>query len=220
MPSGVKHLCGVRKKDGKPCGMAAGYGTPHPGEGPCKYHMGCTPAMVKKYALVAGEKLAERYGDAVPIRAEHALEYCIQTTYGKVLYAQKRIDALHSEGQDLVYQSKEILRRPLSLGREGEDPSTEVEELRVDNEQKLSIWAKLHDKYVDDLAKYSRMAIQSGLEERQVRMVEREAERVVNVMHQTLLDLGVDVNNPRNLDVIQKNLRLLDAEVVEGEVVG
>lgn len=41
-----KTKCGVVFR-GKACGLTAGFGTDHPGFGPCKHHMGSTPAVSK-----------------------------------------------------------------------------------------------------------------------------------------------------------------------------
>lgn len=41
----TENICGVEKRDGSgdPCGLPAGWGTDHVGEGPCKLHGGASP---------------------------------------------------------------------------------------------------------------------------------------------------------------------------------
>lgn len=36
-------ICGKKNRAGNPCARPAGWGTPHPGHGPCKLHGGSTP---------------------------------------------------------------------------------------------------------------------------------------------------------------------------------
>jgi len=36
-------ICGKKNRQGLPCARPAGWGTPHPGSGPCKLHGGSTP---------------------------------------------------------------------------------------------------------------------------------------------------------------------------------
>lgn len=49
-----KPLCGAKRagadKEGT-CRLPAGYGTGHPGVGPCKWHFGATKTIERKYAL-------------------------------------------------------------------------------------------------------------------------------------------------------------------------
>lgn len=208
--------CGAIKSDGKPCKNIAGEGTPHHGVGRCKHHMGCTPSHVQKHGIEMANDLATQYGREEPIEPHDALRYCIRVTYGKVLYAQLRIARLQEEGHDLIDTKVEVLTRPLNMGKDGDDPGVTVEEIRTSNTADLNIWVKVHREALDDLAKYSRMALQSGLEERLVQIEEQQAERVVSMLHATLVELGVNVNDQRVLQTITRNLKLLDGNTIEG----
>jgi hypothetical protein len=48
----VSPKCGAKRTTSEArCQMPAGYGTQHPGVGPCKHHFGATPVIERKYML-------------------------------------------------------------------------------------------------------------------------------------------------------------------------
>ena len=53
-----KPACGSRKKSGLRCKQPAGYGTEHPGYGPCKYHLGKTRTPSQR---AAQQEMQDRY---------------------------------------------------------------------------------------------------------------------------------------------------------------
>lgn len=63
---GMVKLCGATKCGGDktPCRHEAGWGTDHPGFGPCKLHGGCTPTLVK-HAAKLERTLREQLADEI-----------------------------------------------------------------------------------------------------------------------------------------------------------
>jgi hypothetical protein len=74
-----KEKCGSKRNGGtETCKLPAGYGTDHPGYGPCKFHFGCTQAVAGKYRKimirdgaieVAGRFNLDLVADVDPVRA-------------------------------------------------------------------------------------------------------------------------------------------------------
>jgi hypothetical protein len=50
-----RELCGATKPNKEKCGLPAGYGTDHPGKGPCKHHFGNTAGVVRGVAIDDGK---------------------------------------------------------------------------------------------------------------------------------------------------------------------
>jgi hypothetical protein len=51
--------CGARNRAGGTCGHPAGYGTPHPGEGRCKFHGGLNPVRHGRYSTIKRAEIRE-----------------------------------------------------------------------------------------------------------------------------------------------------------------
>jgi hypothetical protein len=87
--------CGVMKKNGTHCRMWAGQGTTHQGSGPCKYHGGNLPnvikADVKKHAVLMGAPKE--------INPLDGLIWCIKLVPVRSSSATTSFDALEKEDQ-------------------------------------------------------------------------------------------------------------------------
>src|SRR5688500_13862424 len=59
-----KVACGARKKSGGRCIMRAGYGTDHPGYGPCKFHLGHMKEVKQK---AARDEMMDIYSDRMAL---------------------------------------------------------------------------------------------------------------------------------------------------------
>jgi hypothetical protein len=57
--------CGKKNRQGKPCGMLAGWGTTHNGDGACKFHGGATPIKHGLYSKYKGKLVADRVEELV-----------------------------------------------------------------------------------------------------------------------------------------------------------
>src|SRR5678815_141457 len=70
----TKH-CGRKANDGHPCTNQKGYGTDHLGDGPCKYHGGCSPVSVytklkRQLTVEALKQVEEMVEDPMDLRPE------------------------------------------------------------------------------------------------------------------------------------------------------
>lgn len=74
-------ICGAKKKSGDVCVLAAGWGTPHPGMGKCKWHGGLNPAQIKN---AMSKEMEQLLGFQMEIEPFEALLWCIKITAGEV----------------------------------------------------------------------------------------------------------------------------------------
>lgn len=197
--------CGAEKKNGKPCGMDAGWGTDHPGVGACKLHGGSTPNAI----LNAAKQQAIVMGLAVDVEPHEALLQCIRITAGEVMYCQQMIAELAPE--DAVGHPKEIIRRQ---GSTGEDGFVDVEETR-EKVPMMNIWIRARAASIDRLAKYSKMALDAGVNERRVRIAESMASVLAPVFKTVFDELGLtDRQKKIAPEILKRNLLELEGEAM------
>jgi hypothetical protein len=80
-------LCGAtRKGDRPPCALPAGWGTAHPGFGPCRKHLGNTPAHVAAARKEEARRAVAFYGLPREIDPQAALLEELHRTAGHVSY--------------------------------------------------------------------------------------------------------------------------------------
>ena len=90
--------CGSKKNKGIDiCTLPAGWGTDHPGFGPCKHHMGSTPAGRKSAAIERGEELMVFYGKPLDTDPIQALLDEVKTTAGHKAWLAAEIAKVNVE---------------------------------------------------------------------------------------------------------------------------
>src|SRR4051812_30030420 len=148
----ASRLCGARNRQGTDCKRPAGWGTDHPGWGRCKLHGGST----RQGRLVAArlEALAEMpaFGADVDIEAIDALLFCIRREAGREAWLRLRLQLLDPEGIEAIA-----------------DPAGVCAELH-----------RLEAQSTERLARFSKMALDAGVAERRIRLVERQAQALAH----------------------------------------
>jgi hypothetical protein len=100
-PSGQgRDRCGARRRDGsgKTCGLPAGWGTGHVGTGPCRKHLGSTPAHETRARRVQAQEAAERFGLRVMTTAPAALQAELERSAGIVAFLTGQVAGLDPAG--------------------------------------------------------------------------------------------------------------------------
>lgn len=199
-------VCGAKTKAGTPCQRPAGWGTSHPGTpSRCKLHGGASPQ-----AELAGQVALARHdamvmGNPLPIEPGEAILQCIAIAAGEVRYATERIAELGTDEAAGPVVTTHV--RPLSLGKEGEDPDNLVTETRH-LEPALNIWIVTRRAAMDRLVQYSVAALKAGVEERRVRIAETVGQALADAMRGVLVDLGV-ADHPKAAETVRKHLTLM-----------
>jgi hypothetical protein len=142
-------------------------------------------------------------GTPIDVDPHDAIIHAIRVTAGEVNYCDSQIRKLSED---------ELFERPLetNIAQLPSGKWIEVEEKRT--AEVISRWVTLRDDALGNLVKYSKYAIEVGIDERRVRV----AERVADVIAPLLTDLAVDLNlsdEQRKLlpMVIDRRLRSLEA---------
>lgn len=163
---------------GSPCLALAGYGTGHPGYGNCKHHRGNLKGEIKK---AAKEEAMEEYlrimGPAIDVDPMDALLWCVRIAAGEVAYTTHKIELM--EETQALGRPTEITER-IGGGKEGN--YVETKEMPV----ALHLWIQVRQNATDRLAKYSKMALDAGVAERQVRVAEQAGDELAMAIRSIL----------------------------------
>ena len=144
-------------------------------------------------------------GTPYDIPPHDAILWALRTTAGEVIYCDEQIRRLSEE---------ELFERPVketqSTTEDGNEIFTEVTEPEI-----ISRWVQLRDTALDRVAKYSKMALDVGIEERQIALAENQAHQLVSVITHVLTDLGHDLTDLHTREIVRT--RLLEAsKPIEG----
>ena len=142
-------------------------------------------------------------GSPIDVDPHDAIIHAIRVTAGEVKYCDEQIRKLSED---------ELFERPLETSVQ-QLPSGKwvtIEEKR--NPEVISRWVTLRDDAMDNLVKYSKWAIEVGIDERRVRVAERVADVIAPLLSDLAVDLDLTDEQRRRLPmVIDKRLRVLEA---------
>ena len=139
--------CGAKSQSGGNCKNPAGFRTDHPGFGSCFKHSGATTNGNKAAARAQVMAMASE-ADAEP--AEVLLK-AIRCDWGAVQYVQGRLSEINQKIIDAEGDKDAMLAAVTEMG----------------------LWQDLYRGWVDQSAKHSKMALDAGVQERQVRLAEQ-----------------------------------------------
>jgi hypothetical protein len=178
--------CGAVHGEKGPCQLVAGWGTSHVGFGACRLHSGSTRTQVLHSAKLEAEALSRRVmGAPIHMEPEDALQFCIDVTRGEIDYCDLRIGQVE-EAEAAAPITSERLHEEL-------DKRGDVHELRehtAESTAQLHVWIVTRQGAVDRLARYSKMALDAGVEERAVRLSERQTDLIAGAMLAVVAQLG------------------------------
>jgi hypothetical protein len=173
-------VCGATKLSGDPCVLAAGWGTPHPGIGRCKFHGGLNPAAIR-HSL--STEMKQLMGFEMEMDPYDALLWCIKITAGEIHWLSHKLSQI---------PEKQWLENTLTG-------------------KKINVWARQREIAIERLAKFSKWAIDAGLEERKVRIAELYGEMLGRLIKGILDDLHLDPQQREDsAAIVRKHLHLLE----------
>lgn len=160
--------CGAVKQNKEKCGLPAGYGTAHPGKGPCKHHFGNTRGVEKGVALDDAQDVIEKIrgmGVEMDIDPIDALIWSVRDIAGRV--------AWHSA----------VIARWQILQPDGSARALTPEE--------ADFYARYQEER-DALVRAAKMAQSAGVSERAVALAEQTATILANTIEQILAALQLN----------------------------
>lgn len=169
--------CGARSRQtGDPCQHKAGFGTGHPGFGRCKLHGGNTRTQILKAAMQESEARSIPMGLPVETDPYDALLRCIWIAAGEVQYCSERIGELDPDEVLVRFREEQV---------------GETAYVKTSTEVQLHAWITARRHSLDALARYSKMAIDAGVAERQVALAERVGVMIGTLVAAVLDELGL-----------------------------
>ena len=160
--------CGARKRQGPGvCGQAAGWGTSHPGHGPCKLHGGSTWAHTVR---AERERLVEEMrtlGVPEHVPPVEGLLDELAKTRGELSYLRETVIAKGERDPESLFRGTKLVRRK-DDGSGNVETTTEVAPGLSVEMQTYRDWKRL---YLDQVA----VAVARGVKERQIELMERAA---------------------------------------------
>lgn len=172
--------CNAKGRTGRLCSNSAGKGTNHSGIGPCIYHGGNLPNVVKSVQREIVKREAEQLGLSIEQDPATAIINLVWRCVG-----------------DLTFYSSKVAEEELLQVEVGPNGS-----------KKLSAhpWTVLYHQAEDRLAQVSQAALRAGVEERKVRLAERDAQTIFTAIQSSLAQLGMndsDMSRFRNIFAVE-----------------
>lgn len=160
MARGVTERCNALKADGTWCHQQPGWGTSHPGVGKCRWHLGNTANVIKSAQDQMARLEVANLGLPQDVHPHEALLFCVRSAYSIVTWLQAKIQSMDDE-QELT-QTVHGPEGPMKIER--------------------SIWVEMYQDALSDLARFSKLALDAGVEERQVRIAEKQARAMTSLV--------------------------------------
>lgn len=156
-------------------------------------------------------------GVEVSIAPEDALQKCIDITHGELLYCDLQIAKLREADATAPISSE---RTHEELDKRGS--VHELRELTAQSTEQLHIWITTRQGVADRLARYSKMALDAGVEERRVQLGERQAEIVATIILAVVGDRRLGLTDEQRAHVpavLAEHVGRFDEPAIDGTAV-
>jgi hypothetical protein len=211
----VSAKCGGKNRNGTLCKREEGWGTPST-FGRCSYHGGATPNGLKHAATLEAEAMSRRVmGAPIRMEPEDALQYCIDVTAGEAAYCDLRIEEIR-EAEAAAPITGERIHEELDKG----GTVHELREHTAQSTAQLHVWVVTKQGCIDRLARYSKMALDAGIEERRAQLDERQSDLIAGAVLAVVAQLESlsDEDRARVRPLLQEHVERHAAPVIEGTV--
>lgn len=175
--------CGVVFKGRQPCKHPLGWGTVHPGIGACKQHGGALSGSVKHAATEAAQNALARLGQPIRTNPQQALLDLVSEAAGNVAFLRQQAGTF---GIDLTLKASEVAARATDVSVTIDGETVEAHSRVVTIREDIRAMVKLYGEWCDRLANYAKEAIKAGIAEREIALVEAQAELVARVIVRAL----------------------------------
>lgn len=197
--------CGATAKTtGRPCQRVAGEGTDHRGYGRCRFHGGASPSGRTHGKRLMAEQAVATYGLPREVDPHDALTEELYRTAGHVAWLADLISLL-PEGELTLKQYGSAVERDDDGGV-----------LRALVAERPAVWLELYQRERRHLVEVGKTCISIGVQERRVRLAERQGELIAVVIRGVLSDLGV-LDRPEAPAIVRRHLMLAAAPVVDDD---
>lgn len=155
------------------------------------------------------ERVDDRFmGSPLNIDPTDAILWAMRVTAGEVAYCDAQIARL--EEDELFERPRKTMFAELPSGQ------WDIVEERRDAEV-MNRWVQWRDHAMSRMAQYAKMALDVGIEERQIQIAEKHAQQIVTVITAVLTDLGLDPTDISTRQIVRR--RLVESASIEGSAV-
>jgi len=209
---GPTPLCAAKNKDGNPCKAYAVKGSDK-----CFHHGNGTRASfnanMTRQTIAGTTYLQQTFGGPREVGPDEALLEEVHRTAGHVAWLQEKLfqsDPLKF-AEEIWYYRQKVDSRAVFTANQAEAAGVAY----------AGVWVDLYQKERMHLVKVCEAALRAGVEERRVRVAERQADQIGLAISQMLHELGHDPGDMKVRAVAFRALQLAsgEAEYVDGEVV-
>lgn len=144
--------------------------------------------------------MEHKFGDPRWIDPGYALLEEVARSAGHVHFLERRVNEL--EESELVWN--EVMKAVETKSGGGESGDYELQ--RTEHKAEISQWWELYERERKHLATVSAAALKAGVEERRLRLAERAADALDDMLGMLLGDLGHDPHDPRIRDLVNNRL--------------
>jgi len=205
-------FCEAHKSDGSQCKAFAVKGSTK-----CHHHgNGSQPAFeanMRRQTVAAADYLATTYGRPVEIEPAEALLAEVHRTAGHIAWLGEKIAQSDPAkfADEIWYYRKAVDSKAVYT----------TNQIQAMGPAFAGVWTDLYMKERAHLVKVCEAALRAGVEERLVKVAERQADQIGLAISQMLRELGLDPTDSRVRDIAFRALQLASGEVeyVEGTVV-
>lgn len=147
------------------------------------------------------------FGTPIDIHPYDGLLKCIAITHGEVTYCDKQISRLSED---------ELFERPLTTTIESAPEGGIVTVTQKRDMETVSRWVTFRQNAVDKLARYCKMAIDVGIEERQITLAESQANIIRIFFEACMRDIDLTPEQRSQVSpVMHRNIALIE-EITNG----
>lgn len=169
-------------------------------------HGGSTPNAGK----AAARTLAISMGAPIDISPHEALLTCVRIAAGEVSYCTSRIQELHTG---------DYVDHPTSFREEsgtGGEKGMFTKDVTVKGPPAMNIWIETRHEAMDRLARYAKMALEAGVEERRISMAEDLGRMLVPMFKAIFDQLGLTpAQAKRAPDILRAELLTFEHAAIE-----
>jgi hypothetical protein len=151
-------------------------------------------------------------GEAFDVDPLEALLWCVRITAGEVAYSTHKVQSLTEE--------EAILKPVEEISRSGGGANVADFEQKSSNRGELNIWITTRQNSVDRLAKFSKMALDAGIQERAVRIAETAGEGLATAIRNILTGLQLTYEQElRAPEIVRAALEELEGPSMAGHAI-
>lgn len=172
------------------CTRPAGWGTEHPGHGPCKLHGGSTTTHVTAGVTAMATAAVATFGLPREVDPRDALLEEVYRTAGAVDWLHQQVRTLDPDA--VIWGKSEEVEK-----QAGEFPGVDVTHRAA-----VNVWVELWQKERAHLVKVAKEAINCGIEERRVRLAEQQGAMLAGAIKAILGDLDLSPEQAAKVSVV------------------